>query len=196
MGWLCSFCLLLILLLLLLLYLLLILILLLLLNKSFFWCNLLTKRLWCYQVLRKEWVDPVVRPTLQTESQANLPAKKLQQRQREIAMEQKRAELKKGRKKTPPKFYSALEVFPHLKRKAQQGWVQEKKFCQFLQTRYIVEPMRVRSRWYGEKLSERLYERKVDPSARVKSWLCNDNSARACSDHLSLSVYMEKSWPG
>lgn len=73
------------------------------------------------EVLRKEWVDPVVRPTLQTESQANLPAKKLQQRQREIAMEQKRAELKKGRKKTPPKFYSALEVFPHLKRKAQQG---------------------------------------------------------------------------
>ncbi|XP_074612916.1 EF-hand calcium-binding domain-containing protein 6-like isoform X1 [Acropora palmata] len=73
------------------------------------------------EVLRKEWVDPVVRPTLQTESQADLPAKKLQQRQREIAMEQKRAELKKGRKKTPPKFYSALEVFPHLKRKAQQG---------------------------------------------------------------------------
>lgn len=117
MGWLCSFCLLSLLLILLLL----------LLNKSFFWCNLLTKRLWCYQVLRKEWVDPVVRPTLQTESQANLPAKKLQQRQREIAMEQKRAELKKGRKKTPPKFYSALEVFPHLKRKAQQGWVQEKE---------------------------------------------------------------------
>lgn len=73
------------------------------------------------EVLRKEWVDPVVRPTLQTESQANLPAKKLQQRQRELAVEQKRAELKKGRKKTPPKFYSALEVFPHLKRRAQQG---------------------------------------------------------------------------
>ena len=35
--------------------------------------------------------------------------------------------------------------------------------------------------------TERLYERKVDPSARVKSWLCNDNSARACSDRLSLT---------
>ena len=35
--------------------------------------------------------------------------------------------------------------------------------------------------------SERLYERKVDPSARVKSWLCNDNSARACSGRLSLT---------
>ena len=36
--------------------------------------------------------------------------------------------------------------------------------------------------------TERLYERKVDPSARVKSWLCNNNSARACSDRLSLTV--------
>ena len=35
--------------------------------------------------------------------------------------------------------------------------------------------------------TERLYERKVDPSARVKSWLWNDNSARACSDRLSLT---------
>ena len=35
--------------------------------------------------------------------------------------------------------------------------------------------------------TERLYERKVDPSARGKSWLCNDNSARACSDRLSLT---------
>ena len=33
--------------------------------------------------------------------------------------------------------------------------------------------------------TERLYEKKVDPSARVKSWLCNDNSARAC--RLSLT---------
>ena len=35
--------------------------------------------------------------------------------------------------------------------------------------------------------TERLYERKVDPSALVKSWLSNDNSARACSDRLSLT---------
>ena len=34
---------------------------------------------------------------------------------------------------------------------------------------------------------ERLYERNVDRSARVKSWLCNDSSARACSDRLSLT---------
>ena len=35
--------------------------------------------------------------------------------------------------------------------------------------------------------TERLYERKVEPSARVKSWLCNDNSGRACSDRLSFT---------
>ena len=35
--------------------------------------------------------------------------------------------------------------------------------------------------------TERLYERKVDPSVRVKSWLCNDNSARTCSGRLSLT---------
>ena len=35
--------------------------------------------------------------------------------------------------------------------------------------------------------TERLYEKKVDPCARVKSWLCNNNSARACSDRLSLT---------
>ena len=35
--------------------------------------------------------------------------------------------------------------------------------------------------------SERLYEKKVDPFARVKSWLSNDNSARACSDRLALT---------
>ena len=33
----------------------------------------------------------------------------------------------------------------------------------------------------------RLYERKVDPSARVNNWLCDDNSARACSARLSLT---------
>ena len=35
--------------------------------------------------------------------------------------------------------------------------------------------------------SERLYEKKVDPFARVKSWLSNDNSARACSNRLALT---------
>ena len=35
--------------------------------------------------------------------------------------------------------------------------------------------------------TERLHEKKVDPFARAKSWLCNDNSARACSDRLSLT---------
>ena len=35
--------------------------------------------------------------------------------------------------------------------------------------------------------TERLYERKIDPSVRVKSWLCDDNSACACSDRLSLT---------
>ena len=33
--------------------------------------------------------------------------------------------------------------------------------------------------------SERLYEKKVDPFSRVKSWLSNDNSAHACSDRLT-----------
>ena len=41
--------------------------------------------------------------------------------------------------------------------------------------------------------SERLYEKKVDPFARVKSWLSNDNSACACSDHLALT---ELTWLG
>ena len=41
--------------------------------------------------------------------------------------------------------------------------------------------------------TERLYERKVDPSAQVKSWLCNNNSAHACSDRLSLT---ELTWLG
>ena len=36
--------------------------------------------------------------------------------------------------------------------------------------------------------SERLYEKKVDPFALVKSWLSNDrDSARACSDRLALT---------
>ena len=35
--------------------------------------------------------------------------------------------------------------------------------------------------------SERLYEKQVDPFARVKSWLSNDNSARAFSDRLALT---------
>ena len=34
--------------------------------------------------------------------------------------------------------------------------------------------------------TERLYEKKVDPSARAKSSLSNKNRARACSDRLSL----------
>ena len=58
----------------------------------------------------------------------------------------------------------------------------------------------LRSRLYGEKgsrqdahplsrvnFTEHLYERKVDPSAQVNSWLCNENSARACSNLLSLT---------
>ena len=36
-------------------------------------------------------------------------------------------------------------------------------------------------------LSERLYEKKVDPFARVKSWLSSDNSTRACSERLVLT---------
>ena len=74
------------------------------------------------QTLTKEWVDPVVRPTLHSSDNViNLPANRLRQRQRELALEQKHAALKKGRQNTPPKFYSALEVFPQLKRRAQQG---------------------------------------------------------------------------
>ncbi|KAL9984668.1 hypothetical protein ACROYT_G006991 [Oculina patagonica] len=73
------------------------------------------------QSLTKEWVDPVVRPTSMSSNLMNLPANRLRQRQRELAMEQKHAALKQGRKKTPPKFFSALEVFPQLKRRAQQG---------------------------------------------------------------------------
>lgn len=73
------------------------------------------------QSLTKEWVDPVLRPTSHSSSLMNLPANRLRQRQREIALEQKHAALKQGRKKTPPKFFSAMEVFPQLKRRAQQG---------------------------------------------------------------------------
>lgn len=73
------------------------------------------------QTLTKEWVDPVVRPTLHSDNLINLPANRLRQKQRELALEQKHEALKKGRKNTPPKFYSALEVFPQLKRRAQQG---------------------------------------------------------------------------
>ena len=32
-----------------------------------------------------------------------------------------------------------------------------------------------------------LYEKKVDPFARVKSWVSNNNGARACSDRLALA---------
>lgn len=71
--------------------------------------------------LTKEWVDPVLRPISHSSGLMNLPANRLRQRQREIALEQKQATLKQGRKKTPPKFFSALEVFPQLKRRAQQG---------------------------------------------------------------------------
>ena len=35
--------------------------------------------------------------------------------------------------------------------------------------------------------SERLDEKKVERFARVKSWLSNENSARACSDRLTLT---------
>ena len=35
--------------------------------------------------------------------------------------------------------------------------------------------------------NERLYEKNVDPFARVKNWLSNGNSARACSDRLALT---------
>ncbi|XP_068744261.1 EF-hand calcium-binding domain-containing protein 6-like isoform X1 [Montipora capricornis] len=73
------------------------------------------------EILTKEWIDPVVRPTTQSEVLANFPANKLRQRQRELALQQKHAQLKRGRKTTPPKFYSALEVFPQLKRRAQLG---------------------------------------------------------------------------
>ena len=38
-------------------------------------------------------------------------------------------------------------------------------------------------------LSECLYEEKVDPFARVKIWLSNDNSARACSHRLALTEF-------
>ena len=76
-------------------------------------------RVW--QSLTKAWVDPVVRPTVYAGNFTNLPANRLRQKQRELALEQKHAALKKGRKNTPPKFYSALETFPQLKLRAQQG---------------------------------------------------------------------------
>ena len=76
-------------------------------------------RVW--QSLTKAWVDPVVRPTVYAGSFTNLPANRLRQKQRELALEQRHAALKKGRKNTPPKFYSALEAFPQLKLRAQQG---------------------------------------------------------------------------
>lgn len=73
------------------------------------------------QTLTKEWVDPVLRPPSHFKYLANLPANRLRQRQREIALEQKHAVHKQGQKKTPPKLFSALEVFPQLKRRVQQG---------------------------------------------------------------------------
>lgn len=76
-------------------------------------------RVW--QSLTKAWVDPVVRPTVYAGNFTNLPANRLRQKQRELALEQRHAALKKGRKNTPPKFYSALETFPQLKLRAQQG---------------------------------------------------------------------------
>jgi len=66
-------------------------------------------------------VDPVVRPTVYADNFTSLPANRLRQKQRELALEQRHAALKKGRKNTPPKFYSALEAFPQLKLRAQQG---------------------------------------------------------------------------
>ena len=42
--------------------------------------------------------------------------------------------------------------------------------------------------------SERLYEKKVEPFARVKGWLSNDNSARACSDCLALTELTRPKW--
>lgn len=80
------------------------------------------------ETLTKEWVDPVVRPTIHAvNSLANLPANRLRQRQRELALEQKHAALKNGRKKTPLKFYSALEVFPQLKLRSQQETLSYRK---------------------------------------------------------------------
>ena len=76
-------------------------------------------RVW--QSLTKAWVDPVVRPTVYAGNFTNLPANRLRQKQRELALEQRHAALNKGRKNTPPKFYSALEAFPQLKLRAQQG---------------------------------------------------------------------------
>ena len=35
--------------------------------------------------------------------------------------------------------------------------------------------------------TERLYEKKVYSFAQVKSWLSNNNSARACPDRLALT---------
>ena len=35
--------------------------------------------------------------------------------------------------------------------------------------------------------TKRLYEKKVDPFAQVKSWLSDDNRAHACSDCLALT---------
>ena len=44
-----------------------------------------------------------------------------------------------------------------------------------------------REQFKSWEFTERFYERKVDPCARFKSWLCNDNSACACSDRLFLT---------
>ena len=86
------------------------------------------------------------------------------------------------------------------------GWGDRKRVSchrnQFLYSRRCVACRTIsllRPRLYGEKLSrargsppsrvnfsERLYEKNVDPFVRVKSWLSNDNRARACSDRLVL----------
>ncbi|EDO36810.1 predicted protein [Nematostella vectensis] len=70
------------------------------------------------EVVQKEWLDPVLRPVRQG---AHLPANQLRDSQRERSNVEQHEKRKQGLRKTLPVFYTALQVFPLLKRKAQGG---------------------------------------------------------------------------
>ena len=72
------------------------------------------------KVVNKEWVDPVLRPTPEANNTANLPANKLRNKQRDIAAEKKRAAMQ-YRRREAPKYYTAIQVFPLLKKRCREG---------------------------------------------------------------------------
>ena len=74
----------------------------------------------CLQVVQKEWVDPILRPSVEENTTANLPANRLREKQRKAVANPKDS-VAKGRQRPPPKLLSALQVFPLLKKQATEG---------------------------------------------------------------------------